>query len=45
MKRGRSPLPAHLTRIEVIYDLDESEKVSSHDGQPLHKIGERSLKN
>jgi transposase len=39
-KRGRSPLPAHLVRVDVIYDLDESEKICPHDGQPLHKIGE-----
>lgn len=39
-KRGRSPLPAHLPRVDVIYDLDEADKFCPHDGQPLHKIGE-----
>ena len=39
-KRGRSTLPAHLPRVEVIYDLEESDKICPHDGQPLHKIGE-----
>ena len=39
-KRGRSILPAHLPRVDVICDLDESDKVCPHDGQPLHKISE-----
>ena len=39
-KRGRRVLPAHLKRVDVIYDLDESEKFCPHDGSPLHKIGE-----
>ena len=39
-KRGRSTLPAHLPRVEVVYDLDDADKICPHDGQPLHKIGE-----
>lgn len=40
VKRGRSPLPAHLPRVEVIHDLAESDKICPHDGAPLHKVGE-----
>lgn len=40
VKRGRSPLPAHLPRVEVIHDLAESDKTCPHDGAPLHKVGE-----
>ncbi|MCG6201221.1 IS66 family transposase zinc-finger binding domain-containing protein [Psychromonas antarctica] len=39
-KRGRAPLPAHLPRVEIVYDLAESDKVCPHDVQPLHLIGE-----
>lgn len=39
-KRGRSVLPAHLKRVDIIHDLEASEKFCPHDGQPLHKIGE-----
>nr|WP_211217183.1 IS66 family transposase zinc-finger binding domain-containing protein [Psychromonas hadalis] len=39
-KRGRSTLPAHLPRVDVVYDLDDADKFCPHDGQPLHKIGE-----
>ena len=39
-KCGRSTLPAHLPRIDVVYDLDDADKICPHDGQPLHKIGE-----
>ncbi|KPU83189.1 hypothetical protein JI57_02130 [Psychromonas sp. PRT-SC03] len=39
-KRGRSELPAHLKRADVIHDLEASEKFCPYDGQPLHKIGE-----
>ena len=38
-KRGRSVLPAHLKRVDIIHDLEASEKFCPHDGQPLHKIG------
>jgi transposase len=43
IKRGRKPLPAALPRVEVIYDLDEQEKVCPEDGHPLHRIGETVL--
>jgi len=39
-KRGRSVLPAHLKRVDIIHDLKATEKFCRHDGQPLHKIGE-----
>ncbi|MDH5230258.1 MAG: IS66 family transposase [Gammaproteobacteria bacterium] len=39
-KPGRKPLPAELPRIEVIHDLDESEKTCPHDGHTLKPIGE-----
>lgn len=39
-KRGRKPLPAHLPRVEVIYDLTDDEKICEFDGNQLHKIGE-----
>ena len=39
-KRGRSVLPAHLKRVDIIHDLAATEKFCPHDGQPLHKIGE-----
>ncbi|MDH5731801.1 MAG: IS66 family transposase zinc-finger binding domain-containing protein, partial [Gammaproteobacteria bacterium] len=39
-KPGRKPLPAELPRIEVIHDLDESEKICAHDGHTLKLIGE-----
>ncbi|MCG6202998.1 transposase, partial [Psychromonas antarctica] len=31
-KRGRSTLPAHLPRVEVIHDLAEVDKICPHDG-------------
>jgi transposase len=38
---GRRPLPDHLPRIEVLRDLDESEKVCRHDAShALSRIGE-----
>ncbi|MEI6897356.1 MAG: IS66 family transposase [Psychromonas sp.] len=39
-KTGRAVLPAHLTRVDMIHDLDDADKFCAHDGQPLHKIGE-----
>lgn len=38
-KRGRKPLPAHLPRIDVIHDIDESEKTCPC-GCQLKRIGE-----
>jgi transposase len=37
--RGRKPLPASLPRVEVVHDLDASEKICPHDGQALEAIG------
>lgn len=39
-KKGRKGLPAHLTRIEIIHDLSDEEKICPNDGHPLHRIGE-----
>lgn len=38
-KRGRRPLPAELPRIDVIHDIEETEKTCGC-GAPLSKIGE-----
>jgi transposase len=38
-KRGRKPLPAALSRVEVIHELPEAERVCPHDGKPLAEIG------
>ena len=37
---GRKPLPAELPRVEVVYELDESERFCPHDGSALKVIGE-----
>ncbi|MDH3640041.1 MAG: IS66 family transposase, partial [Gammaproteobacteria bacterium] len=37
---GRKPLPPELPRIEVVYELPESERVCPHDGATLKVIGE-----
>jgi transposase len=37
---GRKPLPANLPRVEVVYELPESEQVCEHDGRPLKVVGE-----
>ncbi|MDH5232362.1 MAG: IS66 family transposase [Gammaproteobacteria bacterium] len=39
-KSGRKPLPVELPRIEVIHDLEDSEKTCPHDGHTLKPIGE-----
>lgn len=39
-KPGRKPLPDYIERVEVLHDLPESEKVCSHDGTALERIGE-----
>lgn len=36
----RKPLPAQLPRVEIIYDLPESEKVCAYDGNALKVIGQ-----
>ena len=36
---GRKPLPANLPRVEVVYELPESEQVCEHDGRRLKVIG------
>ena len=38
-KRGRKPLPKHLPREEIIYDLADDEKVCPQDGHALKEIG------
>lgn len=42
-KTGRTKIPDHLTRVEVVYDLDDADKFCDHDGHALHKIGEEVL--
>lgn len=37
-RSGRPALPESLPREDVVYDLDESEKVCPHDGTPLKEI-------
>ena len=37
---GRKPLPPEYPRIEVVYELPESERVCAHDGAELKVIGE-----
>ena len=37
---GRKPLPPEFPRIEVVYELPESERVCPHDGAELKVIGE-----
>ena len=39
-KPGRKPLPAHLPRQRIEYDLSESEKVCPCCAHPLHRLGE-----
>jgi len=39
-KRGRKPLPEHLPRVDVVYELPESERRCDRDGQLLAEIGE-----
>jgi len=40
--RGRPALPEDLPREEIIYDLDEADKVCPHDGAALKLIGEET---
>jgi len=39
-KPGRKPLPAHLPRVEVVFELDEAETRCREDGSALKVIGE-----
>jgi len=41
-KPKRKPLPAALPRVDVIVDIDESDKVCDCCHSPLHKMGESS---
>jgi transposase len=44
-RRGhRKALPSDLPQVEVIHDLDESEKICPHDGSALEKIGAEESK-
>jgi len=38
-KPGRKPLPAHLPRIEVVYELEAAQRTCPNDGQVLTEIG------
>jgi transposase len=40
---GRKPLPPELPRVEVVYELDESERICPHDGSALKVIGQVEL--
>lgn len=40
LKPGRKPLPTSLPRIEVVHELEEAERVCTHDGHRLIEIGE-----
>lgn len=42
-KTGRTKIPEHLPRVEVVYDLDDADKFCDHDGHALHRIGEEVL--
>jgi transposase len=35
---GRKPLPEHLPRVEILHDLDASQKICPHDGTALEEI-------
>lgn len=39
-KPGRQPLPDYIEREEVLHNLPEAEKICSHDGTVLERIGE-----
>jgi transposase len=41
-RRGRPALPPELPREEIVYDLDEADKLCPHDGTPLERIGEET---
>jgi len=42
-RRGkRAPLPEHLTRIDVVHELAEAERVCPHDGATLVAFGEET---
>jgi transposase len=41
-KPKRKPLPAALPRVDVVVDIDESDKVCDCCKEPLHKMGESS---
>jgi len=41
-KPGRKPLPAHLPRLEIVYELKAAERVCPTDGEPLTEIGEET---
>jgi transposase len=44
-KRGRKPLPAHLPRTRIEYDLSEEQKVCPCCQNALHRIGEEKSVN
>ncbi len=41
-KRGRKPLPESLPRVDMLYELDETERVCDHDGALSFVIGRKN---
>jgi transposase len=39
---GRRPIPAFLPRVEILHDLDASQKICPADGTALERIGEET---
>lgn len=39
-KSGRRPLPENLTRVDVVHELPEEERLCPHDGRALKEIGD-----
>ena len=39
---GRRPLPAWIPRVEIVHDLEDSQKICPTDGTALERIGEES---
>lgn len=38
---GRKPLPEDLPRVEIVYDLSDTDKICPHDGHDLKLIGDK----
>jgi transposase len=36
---GRTPIPEHLERVEIILDVPEKDKICQQTGKPLKEIG------
>ncbi len=39
---GRKPLPEHLPRVEIVHDVDASQKICPHDGTALEEISRKT---